>query len=344
MIRHSSPILRHSNLGFRQLLLMFSCVLSALLVSTQALAQQPIQLLSAPCTPAMDQPVTETGTVRTYVLDYPCDLRADEDVTFILNLHGGGSNTSYQHAYFPVFELKEKYRLVIATPYSPVRRWSEVDDSYLQNIVTAVTTAVGRDNIKAFWLAGHSQGGSTSRRLVCTDFFANKVDGFVSLSGGRLGGAPERAPDAGRPRQANEPEPQAAPTTTSSATPGIDPDCDFSHIFAIGEHEIQTLPDSSSWAAKYNCSARVQQADVVDTIAGKTHDSGHQNPATKAWGREPRPGTAQLFQYPDCEQGRVVADIVRVDKGHTEGLEPNIVEQIVKLMTTASGGKIEQGG
>jgi hypothetical protein len=27
-----------------------------------------------------------------------------------------------------------------------------------------------------------------------------------------------------------------------------------------------------------------------------------------------------------------VADIIRKDKGHTEGLEPNVTEQIVKLM------------
>lgn len=328
----------------RRLLTLAGAVVTTLMFSSQALAQAPVQLMNAPCTPAMDQPVTETGTDRTYILDYPCDLQAGEDVTFILNLHGGGSNTSYQHAYFPVFELKEKYRLVIATPYSPVRRWSEVDDTYLQNIVTAVTAAVGPENIKAFWLAGHSQGGSTSRRIVCSDFFANKVDGFISLSGGRLGGAPVRAADAGRPRQADDPEPATPPATVSSATPGIDPDCDFSHIFAIGEHEIQSLPETSSWAARYHCSARVQRADVVDTVAGKTYDSGHQNPATKAWGREPRPGTAQIFEYPDCDQGRVVADAVRIDKGHTEGLEPNIVEELVKLMTAASGGKIQRGG
>ena len=314
-----------------------------------ALAQQPLTLLGSACTPAMDQPVTEPGTGRTYILDYPCDLQAGEDVTLILNLHGGGSNTRYQHAYFPVWELKEKYRLVVATPYSPIARWTEDDDAYLQNIVTAITGAVGRENIRVCWLAGHSQGGMTSRRIVCTDFFENKVDGFLSLSGGRLGGAAPRSPDAGRPRQADDPPPAASSASTPAtpaapAAPAADPDCDFSHIFAIGEHEITGLPTTSTLATRYGCDARVRREDVVDTVAGYTHDSGHQNPGSRAWGLLPRPGTAQVFEYPNCDGGRVVADVVRIDKGHTEGLEPRIVEEIIRLMTAAAGGKIRQGG
>jgi hypothetical protein len=31
----------------------------------------------------------------------------------------------------------------------------------------------------------------------------------------------------------------------------------------------------------------------------------------------------------------VVADVVRGDKGHTEGLEPTVTEEIVKLMMAA---------
>jgi len=31
---------------------------------------------------------------------------------------------------------------------------------------------------------------------------------------------------------------------------------------------------------------------------------------------------AQVYVYPDCKDGRIVADVVRIDKGHTEGLEP----------------------
>ncbi len=159
-----------------------------------------------------------------------------------------------------------------------------------------------------------------------------------------LGGAPERSPTASRPRQADAPAP-ATPATppaapAAPATPPAQPECDFSHIYAIGEHEIVSLPDSSSWAARYNCDARVRRDDVADTVAGKTHDSRSQNPGTAAWGLLPRPGTAQIFQYPGCDNGRVVADVVRIDKGHTEALEPLVVEEIVKLMVAASGGKI----
>jgi hypothetical protein len=47
-----------------------------------------------------------------------------------------------------------------------------------------------------------------------------------------------------------------------------------------------------------------------------------------------------MFVYPDCRDGRVVADVVRVDKGHTEGLEPAVAEELVKLMVSANGGRI----
>ena len=305
-----------------------------------ALAQQGKTLLSSACTPSLDDPITETGTGRTYVLDYPCNLKDGEPVTFILNLHGGGSSTSFQHAYFPAWKFKEQFRLVIATPYSPTRRWSEVDDEYLHNIVSSVTAAIGHDNVRAFWLAGHSQGGSTSRRIVCTDFFADKVDGFLSLSGGRLGGAPPRSPNAGRPRQLTDPEPEAAAAPAAPTAATADPDCGFSHIFAIGEHEIVSLPATSSVAREFGCAARVRRPDVVDVVGGDTYDRGHQNPATKAWGRPARPGTAQVFEYPNCNNGRVVADVMRMDKGHTEGLEPVVVTEILRLLTSAKGGKI----
>jgi hypothetical protein len=39
----------------------------------------------------------------------------------------------------------------------------------------------------------------------------------------------------------------------------------------------------------------------------------------------------------------VVADVVRLDKGHTEGLEPNITEELVKLIVSAPGGKLQKG-
>ena len=153
-----------------------SLALVLLCSATGALAQQPRALLGAACTGSPDAQVTEPLTGRTYVLDYPCDLRAGEEVTFVLSLHGGGSSARWQRLYFPIFDQKERHRLVIATPFSPTRRWSEGDDAYLRSIVTQVVGAVGAANIRAFWLAGHSQGGSTSRRLVCTDFFSARVE------------------------------------------------------------------------------------------------------------------------------------------------------------------------
>jgi hypothetical protein len=39
----------------------------------------------------------------------------------------------------------------------------------------------------------------------------------------------------------------------------------------------------------------------------------------------------------------VVADVVRLQKGHTEGYEPNVTEEIIKLAASARGGKIANG-
>jgi pimeloyl-ACP methyl ester carboxylesterase len=299
-----------------------------------ASAQQPVRLLGATCTAGTEQ-VAEPKTGRTFLLDYPCDWKPGERVTFILSLHGGGSSGTWQRRYFPAFEHKEKHRLVIAAPYSPTRRWTEQDDAYLQNVVNLVVDAVGRNNVQAFWLAGHSQGGMTSRRIVCTDFFRSRVDGFLSLSGGRLGGAAERAREAGRPRQANETAAASAAAAPPAAAQPAEPTCDFSHIFAIGQHEIVSLPTTSAWAQKLGCGARVRRDDVVDDRAGLVHDGGRQNPGSKAWGLLPRPGKAEVFVFPGCRDGRVVADVVRVDKGHTEGLEPKVTEELVKLILEA---------
>src|SRR5437763_595401 len=117
-------------------------------------AQQPVQLAGAPCaTPPVlhcpdkdciadrvinQGPVVEMKTRRTYFLDYPCDLKPGEKVTFIPSLHGAGSNGNWQRHYFPILDYKDPYRPGIATPNSPTRVWSEADDRYLQNIVTSV--------------------------------------------------------------------------------------------------------------------------------------------------------------------------------------------------------------
>ena len=288
-------------------------------------------------------PVVEMKTRRTYFLDYPCDMKPGEKVTFILSLHGAGSYGNWQRHYFPLLDYKDKYRLVIATPNSPTHVWSDVDDEYLQNIVTTTIDQIGAANIKAFWIVGHSQGGLTSNRLLRTDFFKNRVDGWLSLSGGRLGGSPGRAsfgsiaaaPPGGGRGAATGRGAAMAPVT------GL-PDADFSFIFETGEREMDAkgMPASSDWAKKYACGPKKGPEEIVDSKAGYIYDRSRQNPPNPAWGLLPRPGKAQIFAYDGCRDGRVVADVIRLEKGHTEGLEPNITEALVTLMLSAPGGKV----
>jgi len=295
-------------------------------------------------------PVVEMKTRRPYFLDYPCDLKPGEKVTFVLSLHGGGSYGNWQRHYLPLMDYKEKYRLVIATPNSPIRAWSEVDDAYLQNIVDFVTAQIGKDNIKAFWLVGHSQGGATSNRIVRTDYFKTRVDGFLSLSGGRIGGSPGRADftksvrPEGAPTAAM-PAGLARPAATGVARPVTLPDGDFSHIFSIGRREVDEkgLPETSEWATKYGCGVRSAAREVTDTNPGYIYDGSRIGEMRPAWGLLPAGGTAQMFAFPNCKDGRVVADVARLEKGHTEGYEPNITEELIKLMLTAKGGKIQSG-
>ncbi len=334
---------------------------------------QPVRFAGAPCdaTPFLHcpdsecsgaivinpGPVVEMKTRRTYFLDYPCDLKKEEKVTFILSLHGGGSYANWQRHYFPIMDYKDKYRLVIATPSSPTRAWSTADDEYLQNIVTSIFGQLGEGNIKAFWLVGHSQGGMTSNRIVRTDFFKDKVDGWLSLSGGRLGGNPGRsgtfaptgAPGA-RPAAAGS-APAGAPAGGANAAMEAaraalrePPTNDFSHIYTTGQREIDDkgVPETSEWAKKYSCGPLRKGPEIVDTKAGYVYDSTRLNQLRPGWGLLPAPGKAQVYVYPDCKDGRVVADVVRIDKGHTEGLEPKVTEELVKLMLSAKGGKIQQ--
>lgn len=277
-------------------------------------------------------------TNRKFYLDDPDDLVAGEPLTFILSLHGGGSVGAWQRAYFPASDVKEKFRLVIATPSAatkePARRWvGEADDAHLRNIVEYVFRKYGRENIARFWLAGHSQGGMTSRRLLANDsFFDSLVDGWLSLSGGRIGAA-ERAPGF------TVPLPPGVKREMPAFSPPPDLHGDFSFIFTTGEHEIANLPETSPWAEKYGANPRVLLKDVVDTAPGKIHDTLRESYSTRAWGLKPHPGTARVYVYPNARNGRLIADVVRLDKGHTEGLEPRITEELVRLMVSAPGGK-----
>jgi len=298
------------------------------------------------CTPelvATQGAVTEPKSGRTFFLDFPCDLKPGEKILFVLNLHGAGSIGNWQRHYFPAVDYVERYRLVVATPTAagsgaigerPVRMWvNSVDDAYLEDVAAFVIERFGRANIRAFWLAGHSQGGLTSNRIVCSAFFRDKVDGWLSLSGGRIGAA-QIAPDFFGPN--------GPPVSTDPNVPrpgiAVMPDCDISYIFESGEHEIVALPETSPIAAKYHCAARQRRADVVDERKG--YVSAVTPGRGASWGKEARPGTAQVFVDPGCDGGRVVADVLRLDKGHTEGLEPRVTDTLIGLMASAPGGKL----
>jgi len=212
----------------------------------------------------------------------------------------------------------------------------EADDAHLRNIVELVFDKYGAANIASFWLVGHSQGGMTSNRLLLDDpFFQGRVDGWLSLSGGRIG-------PIELPATFFSIRPGPRPTFPADGpAPGraVAPPCDISFVFATGEHEMTSLPQTSPWAEKYAAGPRQRLADVVDTEPGQVWDTTRAGQSTPAWGLEARPGAAEVYVYPNAEGGRLIADVVRRDKGHTEGLEPRITERLLELMLAAPGGK-----
>src|SRR6476646_5014002 len=76
------------------------------------------------CQPLLGDPgnAVDPKTGRKFWLDYPCDLKPGDKVVFILNIHGAGSIGEWQRHYFPAFDYKDKYRLVVATPTAATSR------------------------------------------------------------------------------------------------------------------------------------------------------------------------------------------------------------------------------
>jgi hypothetical protein len=291
--------------------------------------------------------IVDLKSGRKCYLEFPADLGTGDEVTFLLNLHGGGSVGAWQREYFPAYDYLDAYRLVIATPSAatkePSRHWAPgADDEYLVDLAESIIGRFGAQVIRAFWLVGHSQGGLTSNRLLSTNkYFADRVDGWLSLSGGRLGQQAEWAVNFGPPRsEADRAAMEQAFARSRMFERPPPPTADFSFIYATGEHEIASLPESSTWAERYGAGAREQLADVVDDRPGKIHDSRWDENATLSWGRRPAPGAAQVYVFPDAKDGRVIADVVRLDKGHTEGLEPRITEELIKMVLSEPGGKL----
>jgi len=332
--------------------------------ATASFAQSSHTLLGVDCAappvyhcPDTDCPstmVTQEGTVvemktrRPYFLDCPSDYKPGDKVNVVLSLHGAGSYGNWQRNYFPAMDVKDKYKLVIITPNSPTRVWSAVDDDYLHNIVDVVIGTIGKENVDHFILSGHSQGGLTSSRIVCSDYFKDKVDVRISLSGGRVGDVTPAGRGFGAGgvpiyktgEPAGPPPPAFKFPGAGSGPPGGA--CDYSFIFSNGEYE--TIPAATSpLADKFGCGPRVEEHDVIDPKPGYVWDSTRQDPGTDGWGHYPRSGRALVYVFPGCRDGRVVADVVKIGKGHTEGYEPNITDKIIAMALSAKGGKIASG-
>ena len=119
----------------------------------------------------------------------------------------------------------------------------------------------------------------------------------------------------------------------------VAPDADISFIFATGAHEMVTLPETSPWAEAYQAGPRKRLPDIVDTEPGQVWDTTRDGKSSPGWGLKARPGVAEVYVYPDARGGRVIADVVRLDKGHTEGLEPKVTEALIGMIVAAPGGK-----
>lgn len=289
---------------------------------------------------------TDEASGRKYTVDFPAD-DGRGDLTFLLNLHGGGSVGMWQRLYFPAHDFVDQLGLVVATPSAktkqPTSHWAPAaDDDHLRAVVEAVRGRFG-DRLGSFWLVGHSQGGMTSSRLLHDPWWSDRVDGWLSLSGGRIGPAPF-VTDFGPPRTEEErarmAEFMAGRRREAFGSSPTLHEADFSHVFAVGEHEIQSLPETSPWAERYGAGPRTALDPVVDEVGGQVHDGRFEGRYKDSWGREARPGRAQVWVYPGARDGRVIADVVRLDKGHTEGLEPNVTRRLLELIVSAPGGKL----
>ena len=163
----------------RDLLRLLAMVSVMLALTGYANAQkQPIRLAGAACSkpqvlhcPEKDcttemvtngGPVVEPKTGRNYFLDYPCDLKKKKKVTFILSLHGGGSYGNWQRHYFPLLDYVDKYRLVVATPFSPRRVPSDTSTCRHRDFV--VEQPASSTSKRAGWR--DIRRGTDSKRLM----------------------------------------------------------------------------------------------------------------------------------------------------------------------------------
>jgi hypothetical protein len=150
----------------------------------------------------------------------------------------------------------------------------------------------------------------TSNRLLGLDFFKERVDGWLSLSGGRIGPA-ERSPTPGaqggaaavrrgRRRTATGPVYHARPTSPSS-----------SRSESTKSLRSRRPPVGREVRRR---TARAAARRRVDESRG-SYMTGSARVSRRPRGAlYPRPGTAQVYVYPNARDGRLIADVVRLDK------------------------------
>lgn len=313
----------------------------------------PARCADAKCAAAVTEPgnVVEPVTGRKFFLDYACGLKKGDKALFLLNVHGIGGNANWQRHYFPAVDFKDKYKLIIATGKSTgINFQAAPDDAYVLGMIDYVAKAFPGVDIR-FWVVGHSAGGGYSRSFMCRDTaLRSKLMGSVSLAGNRVGGAGSGFPPefgafmdrSGLGGRTGGPPPGAPPT--GGRGPGVGPTAapscgQFSHIYSTGDQDSlggNPVPATSTLANALGCGPRVRLKDIVDRQGGRVYDARDREAPLPGWGKEARPGTTEVFEFSRCPGHRVVADFVRLGKGHTEGLEPKVTEAIIRKMVEAS--------
>ena len=164
-------------------------------------------------------PATEPKTGRKFFLDYPCDLKPGEKVSFVLNIHGAGAIGNWQRHYFPAVDFKEKYRLVVATPTAATRRrracWNDGRRRPpAEHHRVGVRRASARRNIKRL-LAGRPQPGRDHLQ-------PDRLQRLFQGQGGRLAQPVRRPhrPGAVRGRRSARPAPTARRAATADPRAG----------------------------------------------------------------------------------------------------------------------------
>jgi len=253
---------------------------------------------------------------QAFIVDYPCDLRENERVTLVLNLHGGGSFANWQRHYFPLKDFTDERRLVVVQPQglpherdgSTSTRWTVDggDDEYIRAVLDFVDEELAeRVDFHRFWVVGHSNGGQYGRQIACWEEFEGRVTGHLNLSG------------------------------TSNANGDFGVACDINFIFGVGDQELSlAVPEPNPVAERLGCGARSAATEIVDDVAGQIYDNSGRV-MREGWGGMPAPGSTETHTYRDCDGGLVVADYVRVDKGHTEGYEPEVTAHVIERMLAA---------